>query len=143
MMPGNEAHAGCEDSYGAGTALYVDAGIGGIERGAVSAGYDPGAGHNGLAQVESVAFAIPRRVYTHAHLDDTAESVIGLSQNTSANPRTGVRIRTPGLGFPQAGFAPGSVAEVRDDAGAPALNAEGTAQPFVGGRGPTGLPGVK
>jgi len=55
-------------------ALYLDSGLRTMERGAVSAGRDPD-GNNIFPQLELVRLTIPRRVYTQAHMDVTAESV--------------------------------------------------------------------
>ena len=46
-----------------------------MERGAVSAGRDPITGDNRFPSLELVRLTIPRRVYTQAHMDVTAESV--------------------------------------------------------------------
>ncbi len=59
-------------------ALYVDSGVRSMERGAVSAGRDPETGENRYPNLELVRLTIPRRVYTQAHMDVTAESVIAL-----------------------------------------------------------------
>ncbi len=56
-------------------ALYVDAGVRAMERGVVSAGRNA-AGDNNLPKLELVRLTIPRRVYTQAHMDVVAESVI-------------------------------------------------------------------
>lgn len=61
-------------------ALYVDSGVRAMERGAVSAGRDPETGKNHFPRLELVRLTIPRRVYTQAHMDVTAESVIALYQ---------------------------------------------------------------
>ena len=59
-------------------ALYVESGIRAMERGAVSAGRDATTGDNRYPALELVRLTIPRRVYTQAHMDVTAESVIAL-----------------------------------------------------------------
>ena len=59
-------------------ALYVESGIRAMERGAVSAGRDPSTGENRYPRLELVRLTIPRRVYTQAHMDVTAESVIAV-----------------------------------------------------------------
>ncbi len=59
-------------------ALYVDSGVRSMERGTVSAGRDPETGENRTPNLELVRLTIPRRVYTQAHMDVTAESVISL-----------------------------------------------------------------
>ncbi len=56
-------------------ALYVESGIRSMERGAVSAGRDE-KGENRYPALELVRLTIPRRVYTQAHMDIVAESVI-------------------------------------------------------------------
>ena len=59
-------------------ALYVDAGVRGMERGIVSAGRDPATGDHHYPKLELVRLAIPRRVYTQAHMDVAAESVVSV-----------------------------------------------------------------
>ncbi|MGR3758936.1 tyrosine phenol-lyase [Roseobacteraceae bacterium NS-SX3] len=56
-------------------ALYVDAGIRVMERGAVSAGRNKDTGENFMPKLELVRLTLPRRVYTQAHMDVVAESV--------------------------------------------------------------------
>jgi len=58
--------------------LYLEAGIRAMERGNVSAGRDPESGRNRRPELELVRLTLPRRVYTQAHLDVVAESVIDL-----------------------------------------------------------------
>jgi tyrosine phenol-lyase len=55
--------------------LYLDSGVRTMERGIVSAGRDKLTGKNHLPKLELVRLTIPRRVYTQAHMDVTAESV--------------------------------------------------------------------
>lgn len=62
-------------------ALYVDSGVRAMERGAVSAGRDPETGRNLFPELELVRLTIPRRVYTQAHMDVVAESIIELFEN--------------------------------------------------------------
>jgi len=62
-------------------ALYVDAGVRAMERGGVSAGRDPETGENIFPPLELVRLTIPRRVYTQAHMDVVAESVIDLHEH--------------------------------------------------------------
>src|SRR5262249_35063365 len=62
-------------------ALYVDSGVRAMERGAVSAGRDSETGHNHFPSLELVRLTIPRRVYTQAHMDVTAESVIAVYES--------------------------------------------------------------
>ena len=55
--------------------LYIDSGVRAMERGIVSAGRDKTTGENYHPKLELVRLTIPRRVYTQAHMDVTAESV--------------------------------------------------------------------
>ena len=59
-------------------ALYVDSGIRAMERGSVSSGRDPKTLQDRVPALELVRLTIPRRVYTQAHMDVTAESVIAV-----------------------------------------------------------------
>ena len=54
--------------------LYLDSGIRSMERGIVSAGRDA-AGEHKRPKLELTRLTIPRRVYTQAHMDVTAEAV--------------------------------------------------------------------
>ncbi len=56
--------------------IYVDSGVRTMERGVVSAGRDPKTGQHRYPKLELVRVTIPRRVYTQAHMDVTAESVL-------------------------------------------------------------------
>ena len=56
-------------------ALYLDSGVRGMERGIVSAGRDPQTGDHRHPALELTRLAIPRRVYTQAHMDVVAEAV--------------------------------------------------------------------
>jgi tyrosine phenol-lyase len=55
--------------------LYIDSGVRGMERGIVSAGRDPETGEHRHPALELMRLAIPRRVYTQAHMDVVAEGV--------------------------------------------------------------------
>jgi tyrosine phenol-lyase len=57
-------------------AIYEDSGVRGMERGIVSAGRDPETGENRHPRLELVRLTLPRRVYTQAHMDVVAESVM-------------------------------------------------------------------
>ncbi len=61
-------------------ALYVDAGVRTMERGAVSAGRDKDTGENHMPKLEMVRLALPRRVYTQAHMDVVVGSVARVLQ---------------------------------------------------------------
>ncbi len=56
--------------------IYVDSGVRSMERGIVSAGRDPKTGEERTPSLELVRLTIPRRVYTQAHMDVVAESVL-------------------------------------------------------------------
>jgi tyrosine phenol-lyase len=55
--------------------LYLDSGVRGMERGIVSAGRDPNTGDHRYPALELTRLAIPRRVYTQAHMDVASEAV--------------------------------------------------------------------
>jgi tyrosine phenol-lyase len=55
--------------------LYLESGIRSMERGIVSAGRDPQTGEHRHPSLELTRLAIPRRVYTQAHMDIAAEAV--------------------------------------------------------------------
>jgi tyrosine phenol-lyase len=55
--------------------LYLESGVRSMERGIVSAGRDSVTGENHKPELELVRLTIPRRVYTQAHMDVTAEAV--------------------------------------------------------------------
>jgi tyrosine phenol-lyase len=56
--------------------LYLDSGVRAMERGNVSAGRNPETGDHRYPALELVRLTIPRRVYTQAHMDVTAEAVM-------------------------------------------------------------------
>jgi tyrosine phenol-lyase len=57
-------------------AIYVDSGVRSMERGIVSAGRNRETGEENRPSLELVRLTIPRRVYTQAHMDVVAESVL-------------------------------------------------------------------
>jgi tyrosine phenol-lyase len=98
-------------------ALYVDSGVRTMERGAVSAGRDAHSGENRYPSLELVRLTIPRRVYTQAHMDVVAESVVALYE---ARERiTGLRFvyEPEFLRFFQARFEPVLTAGDQRDCG--------------------------
>jgi tyrosine phenol-lyase len=87
-------------------ALYVESGIRAMERGAVSAGRDPKTGENRYPKLELVRLTIPRRVYTQAHMDVTAESVMEVFDHASKVRGLAFEYEPEYLRFFQARFAP-------------------------------------
>jgi tyrosine phenol-lyase len=57
-------------------AIYLDSGVRTMERGIVSAGRNQQTGEENKPKLELVRITIPRRVYTQAHMDVVAESVL-------------------------------------------------------------------
>lgn len=55
--------------------IYLEGGVRSMERGIVSAGRDEKTGKNLRPNLELVRLTLPRRVYTQAHMDVTAETV--------------------------------------------------------------------
>ena len=62
-------------------ALYRISGVRAMERGIVSAGRDSLTGENHVPELETIRLTIPRRVYTQAHMDVTAEAMIDLAEH--------------------------------------------------------------
>jgi tyrosine phenol-lyase len=56
--------------------IFVESGVRSMERGNVSKGRNPETGENYRPALELVRLTIPRRVYTQAHMDVTAEGII-------------------------------------------------------------------
>ncbi len=86
-------------------ALYLESGIRGMERGAVSAGRGPD-GRNRFPALELVRLTIPRRVYTQAHMDVTAESVQAVNEARDGVAGLRFTFEPEYLRFFQARFAP-------------------------------------
>ena len=63
--------------------LYEESGVRAMERGIVSAGRDSKTGEHHYPALELVRLTIPRRVYTQAHMDVTAESVLAVYHERS------------------------------------------------------------
>jgi tyrosine phenol-lyase len=85
--------------------LYVDGGVRGMERGAVSAGRGPD-GENHYPKLELVRLAIPRRVYTQAHMDVVTESVVEVYGRREQLGGLRFTYEPPELRFFQARFEP-------------------------------------
>ncbi len=60
--------------------LYLDSGIRSMERGIASAGRNAETGEHNYPRLELTRLTIPRRVYTQAHMDVTAESIQAVFQ---------------------------------------------------------------
>jgi len=87
-------------------ALYVDSGVRAMERGAVSAGRDPQTGKERFPSLELVRLALPRRVYTQAHMDVTAESIMELWEKREGIHGLRMTYEPRHLRFFQARFEP-------------------------------------
>lgn len=87
-------------------ALYVESGVRTMERGAVSSGRNPDTGENIFPRLELVRLTIPRRVYTQAHMDVTAESIIALFEEPERVVGMRFTHEPKYLRFFQARFAP-------------------------------------
>jgi len=86
--------------------LYVESGVRSMERGVVSAGRDPQTGENRYPELELVRLTLPRRVYTQAHMDVTAESVIATYEARDAVRGLQFVHEPTNLRFFQSRFAP-------------------------------------
>ncbi len=87
-------------------ALYVESGIRAMERGVVSAGRNKETGENYMPELELVRLTIPRRVYTQAHMDVTAESVIEVMKDADKVKGLKFTYEPKMLRFFQGRFAP-------------------------------------
>ncbi|HLA84217.1 MAG TPA: tyrosine phenol-lyase [Thermoguttaceae bacterium] len=86
--------------------LYLDAGIRSMERGIVSAGRDSKTGRHRYPKLELVRLTIPRRVYTQAHMDVTAESVAAVYEQREKAKGLAMVFEPKYLRFFQARFEP-------------------------------------
>ncbi|WP_028934909.1 tryptophanase [Pseudonocardia spinosispora] len=88
-------------------AIYLIAGVRGVERGAVSAGRDPSTGENRYPPLELVRLAIPRRTYTQSHMDAVADGIIDVYKERSQIAGGLTFVHEPkAMRFFQARFAP-------------------------------------
>jgi tyrosine phenol-lyase len=87
-------------------ALYLDSGVRAMERGIVSAGRDAETGLERHPKLELVRLTIPRRVYTQAHMDVTAESVYAVYDERHKVPGLRMTFEPKLLRFFQARFEP-------------------------------------
>jgi tyrosine phenol-lyase len=98
-----------QDNYPAQTLaaeLYMNSGVRSMERGIVSAGRNPKTGKNYYPKLDLVRLTIPRRVYTQAHMDVVAESVIDVYENRIKIKGLKMIYEPRYLRFFQARFAP-------------------------------------
>jgi tyrosine phenol-lyase len=58
--------------------IYIESGVRAMERGIVSAGRNKETGDHNRPKLELVRLTLPRRVYTQAHMDVTAEAIMRL-----------------------------------------------------------------
>jgi tyrosine phenol-lyase len=86
--------------------LYLDSGVRGMERGNVSAGRDPATGDHRYPALELTRLAIPRRVYTQAHMDVVAEAVKAVYDNRAQTKGLKMVYEPKDLRFFQARFEP-------------------------------------
>lgn len=66
--------------------LYVEAGIRGCDIGSYMLGNDPDTGEQLRSDFEFTRLAIPRRVYTQAHLDIVADALVAIQQRAADVP---------------------------------------------------------
>ena len=88
--------------------LYIESGVRAMERGNVSAGRNPETGENRHPALELVRLTIPRRVYTQAHMDVVAESVMEVWDNRESIGGLEFTYEPEYLRFFQARFRPKS-----------------------------------
>jgi len=86
--------------------LYLEAGIRTMERGNVSAGRNPENGENRRPALELVRLTLPRRVYTQAHMDVVAESVVRVFERRASIKGLKMTYEPEYLRFFQARFEP-------------------------------------
>jgi tyrosine phenol-lyase len=86
--------------------VYVDSGVRAMERGAVSAGRDPKTGEERFPKLELVRLTLPRRVYTQAHTDVAAESVLAVYEQREQTRGLKMVYEPKYLRFFQARFEP-------------------------------------
>ncbi|MCF6242496.1 MAG: tryptophanase [Bacteroidales bacterium] len=71
--------------------LYIEAGVRGVEIGAIMADRDPHTRQNRYPDLELVRLAIPRRTYTNNHMDYVAAAIINVFERRNSIKR-GVKI---------------------------------------------------
>ena len=96
----------CFPAQALAAALYEDSGVRAMERGIVSAGRNKATGDHNYPKLELVRLTIPRRVYTQAHMDVTAESVIAVFEERAKIRGLRMVHEPASLRFFQARFEP-------------------------------------
>jgi tyrosine phenol-lyase len=86
--------------------LYILSGVRSMERGIISAGRDAKTKNHYYPKLELVRLTIPRRVYSYAHMDVVADSVIELYQNRNQIAGLEMIYEPPVLRFFTARFKP-------------------------------------
>jgi len=86
--------------------IYIDSGVRTMERGAVSAGRDAKTGEEHFPKLELVRITLPRRVYTQAHMDVVAESVLEVYEHREQARGLRMTYEPKYLRFFQARFEP-------------------------------------
>jgi tyrosine phenol-lyase len=86
--------------------LYLDSGVRSMERGIVSAGRNKKTGDHRRPKLELTRLAIPRRVYTEAHMDVVAESIKAVYEQREATKGLKMIYEPDILRFFQARFEP-------------------------------------
>jgi tyrosine phenol-lyase len=89
-----------------------------MERGAVSCGRDHETGENIFPALELIRLTIPRRVYTQAHMDVTAESVADLHERRDEVVGVRFTYEPKHLRFFQSRFEPVEGAQITRTLGA-------------------------
>lgn len=86
--------------------LFIEGGVRSMERGVVSAGRDQKTGKNHMPKLELVRLTIPRRVFTYAHFDHVADSIISLYKRRGDLPGLEFTYEPKFLRFFNARFRP-------------------------------------
>ncbi|MGO8685463.1 MAG: tyrosine phenol-lyase [Thermoleophilia bacterium] len=86
--------------------IYLEGGVRTMERGIVSAGRNKQTGEHNRPKLELVRVTIPRRVYTQAHMDVTAETIAEVYDRRAAITGLEMVYEPAMLRFFQARFAP-------------------------------------
>jgi tyrosine phenol-lyase len=86
--------------------IYLEGGVRTMERGNVSAGRDPRTGQNRRPPLELVRVTLPRRVYTQAHMDVTAETIAEVYDRRDSITGLEMVYEPKSLRFFQARFEP-------------------------------------